>query len=67
MGLFQSDFVPEMNTKNLRNSPNFLTVTHTTRSAKWFRCYGIINDSDSVLDSDEVIIFKLDYYVSLIR
>jgi hypothetical protein len=30
-----------MNTKNLGNSPSFLTITHMTLSAKWFRSYGI--------------------------
>jgi hypothetical protein len=32
-GLFQSNFVPELNTKNLGNSPRFLSITYTTMSA----------------------------------
>jgi hypothetical protein len=39
--MFPMEFVSELNTKNLTNSPRFLTITHTTMSAKWFRCYGI--------------------------
>jgi hypothetical protein len=39
--MFPREFVPELNTKNMDNSPRFLTITHTTLSAKWFRCYGI--------------------------
>jgi hypothetical protein len=42
MGLFSYDSVPELNTKNMGNSPSFLSVTHTTLSAKWFRSYGIL-------------------------
>jgi hypothetical protein len=41
MGLFGYDSVPELNTKNLSNSPRFLSVTHTTLSAKQFRSYGL--------------------------
>jgi hypothetical protein len=33
MGLFQSDLVLEMNTKNLDNSSSFLPITHMTLSA----------------------------------
>jgi hypothetical protein len=40
--LFPKDSVPELNTKNLGNSRSFLTITHTTLSAKWFRSYGIL-------------------------
>jgi hypothetical protein len=40
--LFPKDFVPELNTKNLGNSPSFLTIKHMTLSAKWFRSYGIL-------------------------
>jgi hypothetical protein len=29
----------ELNTKNLGNSPSFLTITHTTVSTKRFRSY----------------------------
>jgi hypothetical protein len=36
------DSVLELNTKNMGNSPSFLTITHTTLSAKWFRSYGIL-------------------------
>jgi hypothetical protein len=42
MGLFGYDSVPELNTKNLGNSPRFLSVTHMTLSAKRFRSYGIL-------------------------
>jgi hypothetical protein len=42
MELFSKDSVPELNTKNLANSPSFLTITHITLSAKWFRSYGIL-------------------------
>jgi hypothetical protein len=42
MELFSKDFVPELNTNNLVNSPSFLTITHMTLSAKWFRCYRIL-------------------------
>jgi hypothetical protein len=37
MELFSEEFVLELNTKNLGNSTSFLTITHTTLSAKWFR------------------------------
>jgi hypothetical protein len=40
--LFPKDFVPELNTKNLGNSPNILTMTHMTLSTKQFRNYGIL-------------------------
>jgi hypothetical protein len=33
--------VPELNTKNLGNSPSFLSVTHMTLFAKRFGSYGI--------------------------
>jgi hypothetical protein len=42
MELFPKDFVLELNTKNLGNSPSFLTITHTTLSARWFRGYKIL-------------------------
>jgi hypothetical protein len=42
MQLFLKDFVPELNTKNLGNSLSFLTITHTTLSARRFRCYEIL-------------------------
>jgi hypothetical protein len=42
MELFPEEFVLELNTKILVNSVSFLTITHTTMSAKWFRRYGIL-------------------------
>jgi hypothetical protein len=36
------DSIPELNNKTLGNSPSFLTITHTTLSAKWFKRYGIL-------------------------
>jgi hypothetical protein len=42
MELFLKDFVVELNTKNLGNSPIFLTITQTTLSARWFSSYGIL-------------------------
>jgi hypothetical protein len=42
MELFPKDFVPELNTKNLGDSPSFLTITHTTLSTKRFRSYRIL-------------------------
>jgi hypothetical protein len=39
--MFPREFVLELNTKNLANSPSFLTITHMTLSAKWFKSYGI--------------------------
>jgi hypothetical protein len=42
MELSPKDFLMELNTKNLGNSPIFLTITHTTMSAKWFRSYRIL-------------------------
>jgi hypothetical protein len=41
MGLFRYDYVPELNTKNLGNSPIFLFVTHMTLSTKRFKSYRI--------------------------
>jgi hypothetical protein len=41
MELFPKVFVKELNTKNLENSTSFLTITHMTLSAKWFRKYRI--------------------------
>jgi hypothetical protein len=40
--LFPMDSVLELNTKNLGNSSRFLTITHMTMSAKWFRSYRIL-------------------------
>jgi hypothetical protein len=37
MGLFGYNCVLELNTKNMGNSPSFLSVTHTILSTKWFR------------------------------
>jgi hypothetical protein len=42
MGLFSYNSVPELNTKNMGNSPSFLSVTHTILSAKRFRSYRIL-------------------------
>jgi hypothetical protein len=41
-GLFDYDSIMEMNTKNLGNSSSFLSITHTTLSAKRFRSYRIL-------------------------
>jgi hypothetical protein len=40
--LFPKDVVPELNIKNLGNSPSFLTITQTIMSTKWFRGYRIL-------------------------
>jgi hypothetical protein len=40
--LFPKEFVLELNTKNFGNSTSFLTITHTTLSARRFRKYGIL-------------------------
>jgi hypothetical protein len=40
--LFPLDSVLELNTKNLFNSPSFLTITHMTLSSKRFRSYKIL-------------------------
>jgi hypothetical protein len=40
--LFPKEFILKLNTKNLGNSTSFLTITHMTLSAKWFRKYGIL-------------------------
>jgi hypothetical protein len=42
MELFPKDFLPELNTKNMANSPSFLTITHTTFFARQFRSYEIL-------------------------
>jgi hypothetical protein len=42
MELFPKEFVPELNIKNMGNSYSFLTITHTTLSAKRFRKYEIL-------------------------
>jgi hypothetical protein len=42
MELFLKDFVPELDTKNIGNSPSFLTITHMTLSASRFRSYEIL-------------------------
>jgi hypothetical protein len=42
MELFPKDSVLELNNKNLRNSSSFLTITHTTLSAKRFRSCKIL-------------------------
>jgi hypothetical protein len=40
--LFGYNSVRELNTKNMSNSPSFLSVTHTILSAKQFRSYRIL-------------------------
>jgi hypothetical protein len=42
MELLPKEFVLELNIENLGNSTSFLTITHMTLSAKWFRTYGIL-------------------------
>jgi hypothetical protein len=42
MELFPKKFVPELNTKNLENSPSFLTITHTTLSSRRIKSYEIL-------------------------
>jgi hypothetical protein len=42
MGLFSYNSIPELNTKNMGNSPSFLSITHTILSAKRFRSYRIL-------------------------
>jgi hypothetical protein len=41
-GLFGHNSVPELNTKNMGNSPIFLSVTHMILSGKRFRSYRIL-------------------------
>jgi hypothetical protein len=41
-GQFGYNSVTEMNTKNMGNSPSFLSVTHTILSTKRFRSYRIL-------------------------
>jgi hypothetical protein len=40
--MFPIDSVLELNTKNLGNSPSFLTITHMTLSTKRFETYDIL-------------------------
>jgi hypothetical protein len=42
MELFPKDCIPQWSTKNLGNSPSFLTIIHTTLSARRFRCSKIL-------------------------
>jgi hypothetical protein len=42
MKLFPKDFVRELNTKNLDNSPSLITIIHMTLSTKWLRGYRIL-------------------------
>jgi hypothetical protein len=42
MLLIPKDYVLELNTTKLGNSPSFLTITHTTPFGKRFRGYGIL-------------------------
>jgi hypothetical protein len=41
-GLFGYNSVRELNTKNMGNSPRFLSVTHMILSSKQFRSYRIL-------------------------
>jgi hypothetical protein len=47
--LFGYNFVRELNTKNMGNSPSFLSVTHMILSAKQFRSYRILK-TDFIAD-----------------
>jgi hypothetical protein len=40
--LFPMDSVLELDTKDMGNSPRFLSITHTTMSTKRFRSYRIL-------------------------
>jgi hypothetical protein len=42
MELLPKNYVLELNTKNLGNSPSFLIITHMTMSIKRFRSYRIL-------------------------
>jgi hypothetical protein len=42
MELFPRDYVLELNTNKLGNSPSFLIITHKTLFTKRFRSYGIL-------------------------
>jgi hypothetical protein len=42
MELFPKDCIPQWNTKNLGNSPSFLTIIHTSLSARRFRSSKIL-------------------------
>jgi hypothetical protein len=42
MGLFSYNSVLKLNTKNMGNSPIFLSITYMILSAKRFRCYRIL-------------------------
>jgi hypothetical protein len=42
MGLFSYNSALKLNTKDMGNSPSFLSVTHTVLSAKRFRSYRIL-------------------------
>jgi hypothetical protein len=42
MELFGHNSVPELNSKNMGNSPSFLSITHTILSFKQFRSYRIL-------------------------
>jgi hypothetical protein len=42
MGLFGHNSVPELKTKNMGNSPSFLSITQTILSVKRFRSYIIL-------------------------
>jgi hypothetical protein len=40
--LAPKDFLPELSTKNMDNSPSFLTITHVPLSARRFRSYELL-------------------------
>jgi hypothetical protein len=47
MELLPNDSVPELNNKNLGNSPRFPAITHMTVSTKQFRSYRILMIDDA--------------------
>jgi hypothetical protein len=49
MGLFSYNSIPELNTKDMGNSPSFLSITHMIISTKQFRSY-IISKIDFAAD-----------------
>jgi hypothetical protein len=53
MELFPKDYILELNTKNLGNSPRFLIITHM--SAKRFRSYGFSISSLGLAETPEVL------------
>jgi hypothetical protein len=55
MELFPKDYILELNTKNLGNSPRFLIITHMTLSAKRFRSYGFSISSLGLAETPKVL------------